>query len=217
MLFRSQLLVLILLPFVTAAFVFAKKRVRVFFILVALTACLFWTFSTTGFVLLAVVATAGIMFGPYRRFYFAFAVFGLIAFGIIILKVPDNYMVAVLTQIFQGDSSGTFASRFYSTAGPLLMTFKSYVLFGYGLGGTSVHFYDVIPDFAQKYILDVSWKEMPNLKSNFGRLFAETGILGTSLMVIVLSSAVAETRRALRLICAKSGVILRLIDRKSVV
>jgi hypothetical protein len=185
----------VVIPFLIAYALLHRGKIKPTLIALAVMASLLWTFSTTGFVLLAAVTLAGITFGPHRRFYLGFAALGAIAVAVIIQKIPGNYMLTLFQEMQTSGMVGTGESRIYSTIGPVMKATDSCNLVGYGLGGTSTHFHQMIPESAQKYLAQVSWEGMYNLKTLLGRIFAETGLIGIVLMICAIGCAYFELSR----------------------
>jgi len=157
-----------------------------------------YTFSITGFVVLLVFAIAGILFGP-RCHVFAIAVFSLLllvgGFGVLF---PNNYAVWQAQTLLSGEWSLSITDRLYSTLGPFINSLSSYTLIGYGLGGTSTHFREIVPVVAQEDIAAVSWEGIPNLRTLIGRILAENGLIGLALFISILIVGLKELHCARR-------------------
>jgi hypothetical protein len=65
------------------------------------------------------------------------------------------------------------------------------------LGGTVSHFEDVLPKDVQAAVASVKWKELPNLSTLVGRIFAETGAVGFTLFCFICGVAFWEYRRTI--------------------
>jgi hypothetical protein len=193
----AQFIVLILIPFAASVIVPARKRLTAALLMFIIIASFLWTFSTTGFTLLLLVAFLGIVLGPNRCLYFGLTLLPLLALPVILFKMRDNYMTAVLNELWATGTTATMVSKQYSTTGPILTSLDSYTLLGYGLGGSSAHFSQIIPEYAQANILNVSWEGMPTLKTLAGKIFAETGLPGVLLIFLVIILALRQIHRAL--------------------
>lgn len=187
-------IVVIILPFLLL--VGTERRYRWLFVgLLAVTTLTFgWTFSFSGLVLLMLVLMAGVVTGPDRRMMIAvIGVFLVLGIATLIL-FPNNQVLRHTTALVLGRENISFIDRFYSTFGPLLQSFSSLTTIGYGLGGTVSHFRDMVPPDVQADILAVKWRELPNLGTLIGRIFAEGGLVGIGLFAATAVVAFRQIR-----------------------
>ena len=180
-------LILVAIPILLMGLIEKTHRKRTF-ILFAVTAVIafLWSFSTTGWFVLFCMLLAGVVLGPYRK---KIIVFGTVGFTLLVLLLfwifPANYMSKIYNMWERGDAIG--ATRWYSLFGPLeKISTSERVAFGYGLGGSSVYLYDVVPSEAYFDLEYSSYEGKPNLKNLYGRLIAEGGLIGMLFMAMIL-------------------------------
>ncbi|MEM2002757.1 MAG: hypothetical protein QXT77_08945 [Candidatus Methanomethylicaceae archaeon] len=191
-------LAVIVVPVCFARLVTSKRHLPWIALLGLVMAVFVWTVSITGFVVLAVFVVAGMLFGPRRRvFAIATIVLVLLVGGFLILY-PSNYAVWQLRSLLFSEWSLSITNRFYSTFGPFINSLSSYTLIGYGLGGTSTHFLEIVPAVAQEDIAVVSWEGMPNLRTLVGRILAESGLLGLVMFAGMVVLGLKELQHAHR-------------------
>lgn len=149
-----------------------------------------WTFSLTGVAALLGALAAVLISPSYRKYGAALACIVLLVLAGT-LVYPNNYMKrqaralvgAVRVENMAWNASIT--DTFYSLVGPLMATDTSWVIVGYGLGGTSTHFDELIPEYARETLARAKRENLPNLGSMVGRVYAETGLLGLILFIRV--------------------------------
>lgn len=137
-----------------------------------------WTFSLTGLLILLPMMLLGAVKGPSRKLLLTVTA-GLA--GLIITALtffPSNQIFRHAGTLLSGKSNVSIADRYYSTFGPFMRMFDSYTMFGYGLGGSSTHFREMLPHGAVAEVQEARWKDMPNLGTMIGRIFAESGGVG---------------------------------------
>lgn len=198
--FFALYLTTIVIPTIFVAFTMFKRKLLwltlAVFTLIAFT----WTGSVTGLVVLLTLMLIGRLLGP-RRDLFTIAVgVTLVSVSFFIHLFPSNYAVAQIHSLLSGNWTVSIIDRFYSTVGPVIRLFSSYTSLGYGLGGITTHFSEVVPAFAQPAIASVRWEAMPNLGSLIGRVLAETGLMGLLLFAMIIFISVRE----LKYICRES-------------
>lgn len=174
-----------------------KRRIVITLLICALIA-FGWTFSTTGFIVLVAVILAGMVLGPNRWFFATMGLLGSIGVITIVILFPDNYALQILKALLTKEETVSFTDRFYSTFGPIVTAFSSYTLLGYGLGGTTTHFAEIVPPAAQEAIASVRWEGMPSLATLVGRLLAETGIWGILLFFLMISKSWQQTKSLIK-------------------
>jgi hypothetical protein len=126
---------------------------------------------------------------------------GIAFFLIVIVALtlfPSNQIFRHARALAAGKSTLSFDDRFYGTVGPMMNSFSSFTTLGYGLGGTVSHFEEIVPRSVQADILAAKWKNLPNLATLYGRLFAETGALGFCLFLLIIGLSFWELRTVLR-------------------
>lgn len=157
-----------------------------------------WTFSSIGIILLVALLVAGIVLGPSKRFMTRITLGVFLMFAAAVAIFPNNQIFRHAGAIATGTSNVSFNDRIYSTIGPYMTTFESFTMLGYGLGGTSVHFKEIIPADQQADILEVRWKELPNLGTLIGRIYAEIGAIGLALFLLFIYITFRQIRAILR-------------------
>lgn len=195
----ATILVTVVLP---AIFVLLFHRQHVMFTLCVLgmTVVVFiWTFSISGLLLLFVFLLSAIVFGPARKGITAVVVVVLVLVGVTVTMFPSNQILRHARSIAIGQSNLSVNDRYYGVVGPFIRAVDSYTIIGYGLGGVSAHFDDVVPPKVQREILAAKWKDYPTISSLFGRTFAETGALGLSLFLLVIALSFWQLWKLIRL------------------
>jgi O-antigen ligase len=92
------------------------------------------------------------------------------------------YAQAQLETLTSDRPSLSVTTRLFSTVGPfMVLPEKPWVLIGVGLGGTSLHLDDLVPAVVVEDIKEVSWENQPGLKTLWGKILGETGLVGTIL------------------------------------
>jgi len=148
----------------------------------------------TGFITLFSFVLAGLLLGPRRRsFAMLTIVILLLTLGILAL-FPDSYLVHSARKLVSGQWGLSIVNHLYGSIGPLLKVHSSYTLLGYGLGGTSTHFHEIVPEVAWQNIEAISWEGMPSLGSLFARILAESGLFGLLLFALVIGVSFRESR-----------------------
>lgn len=156
-----------------------------------------WTFSVVGVALFAALVAVGILFGPRRRLFRRTGMVALLVLVAGLTLIPSNQILRHGRSIVQGQSNVSFIDRYYGLIGPFLMSFQTYTVFGYGLGGTVSHFDEVLPKEVQSAVASVKWKELPNLSTLIGRIYAETGAIGFAFFLGALAMTFWEFRRSI--------------------
>jgi hypothetical protein len=162
-----------------------KRSVGLYVLVVSTMACFAWTFSLTGVILLGTVAFSGLFLGPYRSLLLKMSLVLLVLTAAVLTLMPNNQIMSHVVTLSSGGENVSFTDRFYSFVGPFQAMFSSWTMLGYGLGGTATHFTELIPPAVQAEILAVKWKELPNLASLPGRVFAEGGLIGIVLLALL--------------------------------
>jgi len=193
-------LALIAIPVCFVALMTSKHRLRWIALLGLILIVFAWTVSITGFMLLSAFTIAGLLFGPRRRIFAIAAVIIFLSVSGFSILFPDNYAIFQMRSLLSGEWTISIINRFYSTLGPFINAFSSYTLIGYGLGGTSVHFSEIIPAVAQEHIAAVTWEGMPNLHTLIGRIFAESGLVGLGLFAAIIILSLKKLQYAQRAI-----------------
>lgn len=158
-----------------------------------------WTFSSTGMVVLAFIILAGLLFGPRRRFFLGAGATAVAVVTLFLLLFPVNQIAKHAINIAAGGTNDvSFMDRFYGSASPFITVTSSWTAVGYGLGGTATHFNEIVPEVAQAHIRSAKWDEMPSLAMLVGRVFAEAGVIGFSLLIMIFAAAFHELRILLR-------------------
>lgn len=130
-----------------------------------------------------------------------------------VILFPDSYVIMQIGNLVSGEWGLSINSRFYSTLGPVINLLSSYTLLGYGLGGTTIHFSEIVPAFAQAPIAAVTWEQMPNLLTLIGRLLSETGFVGLSLFAMMIFVSLQELRSMCWEPTTESRIILLKVSR----
>lgn len=177
---------LVVIPMLLLGLHASKRRLPLLAYLVATLLAFAWTFSATGAAVLFILCGLGLLLGPERLLFggaLAAAVLGVV---LLLLAVPDNYAVHQVTALLQGqlDLSGT--TKFFSTLEPVRRMDRSLVPIGYGLGGSPFHLESVVSPETYRDIVAVSWENAPNLKTWWGRVLTETGLVGVALVGLVV-------------------------------
>jgi uncharacterized membrane protein YqjE len=189
-------LVLIVLPAALYFYEHGRKRHWALLLLFLVGLSLAFTFSTIGLMLLLVLGGVGVIMGPQRRLAVVVMTAIVLMVGTALVAFPNNQIMRHARFLLTGRTNISFNDRFYGAFGPFLNLFSSYSVVGYGLGGVSVHFREVVPREVQAEILTSQWKEFPNLTILFGRVFAETGAVGLVLLFVVVGVANRQLHRA---------------------
>lgn len=191
-------LVIIVIPMVLSLFVVLKRKGWFFIALICLSGPFLWTESTTGLIVLLSLILAGVFLGPKRKLFATSLAIILISVLVFLALNPGSYMTYQIRSLITGNWTLSIVTRFFSTFGPFTESLSSYTLLGYGLGGTSSHFGEIVPTVAQKPILSVKWKEMPNLNSLIGRIMAESGLIGLLLFAFLLWAGLQQIKHLIR-------------------
>jgi hypothetical protein len=212
----------LLLPLIIYLYLRRTKRVQTYFLLLPVLLVFAWTFSVVGVMLVLCLAVAGFVLGPRRSF---FAKVGSLFFAAVIgalIPIPSNQILRHARSLLFGQSNVSFTDRYYGLVGPFMMSYSTMTMFGYGLGGTASHFHEVLPKEVQAAVASVKWKELPNLSTLVGRVFAETGAVGFALFCLFVGVGFWEyrqSRRKLRdpddqifLLSARLGLIVTVVS-----
>jgi hypothetical protein len=188
----------LLLPLVFYLYFRGTKRGRTILLMLAILIVFAWTFSIVGVMLVLCLAFAGFALGPRRTFFAKVGTLFLAAVIAALLLFPSNQILKHGRSLLFGQSNVSLIDRYYGLVGPFIMSYSTMTMFGYGLGGTVSHFHEVLPKEVQAVVASVKWKELPNLSTLVGRVFAETGVVGFALLCLVLGVAFWEYRQARR-------------------
>lgn len=181
----ATIIVILLVPVLLIKLGARKKGLFLYAVLILTLIAFGWTFSISGLVILIAALIAGAILGPMRR-RMATIIVIFVVFAIASLYLfPSNQAFKHVRSLALGQSNVSLNDRLYSVVGPFLRVTDSMTMLGYGLGGVSVHYADVVPSQVLKEILDVKWKDFPSLSSLFGRTFAETGAIGLALFILM--------------------------------
>ncbi len=193
----ASVIVITLVPVLLMRFSHRPDRKDVLLMGTAMLA-LAWTFSSVGFILLFILLVVGLFLGPSRRIIRRLAL-GFVVMGAVILVLfPNNQVTRHATALEVGRLNVSYLDRYYSTVGPFMTSFTGLTLVGYGLGGTVSHFDSILPAYQQSEILAVKWKELPNLATLIGRIYAEMGAMGMALFVLIIVVGFVQARHRLR-------------------
>jgi len=173
--------------------------------LVAETAAFFWTFSATGYFVLAGMFAALALGKRFRRH----ALLGLAGLAIVVaglvLVFPKNYAGYQARKLWSGlgphaqeEFLPSVTVPVFATFGPFARAFSSLNLLGYGLGGTATHLAEMVPAAGRRDIIAASWSGMPTLTTSIGRVFAETGLVGLLLFAGMWVFALRAVRQLAR-------------------
>lgn len=179
-------LVVVFLPVCLTAIIVSNKRTHWFILLGSALAAFIWTLSATGAIVLLAFVFSGIFLGPKRGIFIVIAVVLLLSGIAFLILFPNNYMTHQINSLISGQWTGSIINRFYSTFAPFETMLSSYTSLGYGLGGTTTHFTEIVPPIAQQEIASASWEGMENLRTLTGRIVAETGLTGLSLYALII-------------------------------
>ncbi len=194
----ATIIVLLLVP-VLLVYLGNQRGVISPFWLLGLTVIVFvWTFSISGFVLLFVLLGAGMVLGPMKKKLIALFVLFFSIAAIALLLFPSNQVLRHARSLAIGQSNLSVNDRLYGVIGPFLSSTETWSMVGYGLGGVSAHFHELIPSRVQAEILAAKWKEYPTISSLFGRTFAETGAIGLVLFLVMFGMTFWELHQLLK-------------------
>lgn len=193
-------LVVLVIPMLFVVFSFSKSKLFAWAIILLTLASFSWTFSLSGLFLLLCLFLLGLFFGPKRPLILSFGIIFLTSFLFVIYLLPSNQSLKHIRSLALGQSNISWMDRYYSTVGPFMTSFSSYTMIGYGLGGTVNHFSEMLPPSVEKDIAAVKWKELPNLSTLTGRIFAETGAIGFGFFLTIFGVATWQYRRMHRAI-----------------
>jgi hypothetical protein len=192
----ATVIAILMLPLMFYLYLQGTRRVRTFILFFVTMLVFAWTFSLVGVLLVLCLAIAGYFTGPKRSFFAKIGTFFLTAVVVALILIPSNQILRHGRSLLLGQSNVSFIDRYYGTVGPFMMSYSTLTMFGYGLGGTVTHFRDVLPTDVQTAVASVKWKELPNLSTLVGRIFAETGAVGFALFVLIAGVAFWECRQA---------------------
>lgn len=214
----------VVLPVLVSCLPDARSRIIAVMLLGWSATVFIWTFSLTGAIVLAASLLPVLQHRTYRRRVVSLVIASVLILGVITTLKPNNYLWrqtrASVAAFRTGDLSynASIADTVYSTFGPLMRTPTSLVVLGYGLGGTSTHFDEVIPTEGVRVLRSVKWSDHPNLGTMVGRVYAETGLLGFWLFVLIWVQALRLLARleryTVRSIANASSLSLRIIGAR---
>jgi len=189
-------LVIVAIPAFFMGLVTSKRKLLWFMLLAVSLVAFAGTFSTTGGIELLGLLLAGALVSSKRYCLLNLIILILLLIvGVLVTHLfPTNYAVVQLRHLLSGNWTVSAIDRFYSTFGPFMRAFSSYTLLGYGLGGTSTHFRELMPESVQASVASVHWATMPNLGSLIGRILAESGLVGLFLFSMIFYAALKEMK-----------------------
>lgn len=194
----ATIIVLLLVP-VLLVYLGSQQKFFSTLWLLGLTVIVFvWTFSISGLVLLFILLGAGMAFGPMKKKLIALFVLFFSIAAITLVLFPSNQVFRHARSLAIGQSNLSVNDRLYGVIGPFLGSMETWTMVGYGLGGVSAHFHEVIPSRVQAEILAAKWKEYPTISSLFGRTFAETGAIGLALFLVMFGMTFWELQQLLK-------------------
>jgi hypothetical protein len=196
----ATVIAILMLPLLFYLYLHRTKRIRTFLLFFVTMLVFAWTFSLVGVMLVLCLAIAGFFVGPKRSFFAKVGAFFLTAVICALILIPSNQIMKHGRSLLLGQSNVSFIDRYYGLVGPFMMSYSTLTMFGYGLGGTVTHFHDVLPTEVQAAVASVKWKDLPNLSTLVGRIFAETGVVGFALFILIAGVAFWQCRRARRLL-----------------
>lgn len=210
-------LVIIVIPITLFIIIISRRRLLWLILLILSLIAFIWTVSTSGLIILLCLMLAGILLGP-RRDLFIIALFCILMSVIGYVNLfPNSYAVIQIKHLLTGNWTVSAIDRFYSTFGPFINALSSYTLIGYGLGGTSTHFSEIIPTSVQSVIASVRWEEMPNLGNLIGRILAETGLIGLCLFIIMVFIGFQELNSLCKSSISGSEIIFLKVARLAII
>lgn len=182
----------------TLLFLAGIKRHRGLIILFSLLAIasFIWTFSTSGLIIVLGMIVLGLFTGPGRSKLAAIGVVLTLFIVAAMILFPQNQITRHAGALAKRKVNVSMIDRYYSTTGPFINSMSSWTMLGYGLGGTATHFKEIVPREAQAEILSAKWKDLPNLATLVGRVFAEIGLLGLTLFLMIVALVLREYRVA---------------------
>jgi len=159
-----------------------------------------FTNSATGLMAVFVTLLIGLLLGPARALALSLCLGATGALAYFVESGEAWYLASQLTMTLQSEPTLSFTTRVFSTLGPLMVLSENpLVVIGFGLGGSSVHLFEVVPQAVAQQILEVSWEDAPTLKTLWGKILAETGIVGGILFAVFGLAAVRRALSASRL------------------
>ncbi len=189
-------IVIVILPALMIYWKLYKKSAILILLLVLLS--FFWTFSTSGFILLFLFAISIAILGPQRKYAIITGLSGFLLFIFALFFFPNTQIIRHLSTVVTGNLSISIVDRFYSTIGPFLNLFSSYNVIGYGLGSSVYYLGEMIPKDLYLQIMQVRWKELPSLGTLIGRIFAETGIIGLFLFFSIFITGYNQINKLIK-------------------
>ncbi len=194
----AAVLVVVVLPVILMLFSWRGYEKRYLALLVVTILAITWTFSSVGIILLLVLLFAGMFLGPGKRLMMKIASGFFLLLVMVVALFPNNQIFRHAGSLLAGASNISFNDRYYGTVGPFMTTFSSLSMVGYGLGGTAVHFNEIVPANQRAAIMAVRWKEMPGLSTLVGRIYAEIGLAGLMLFLFFIFITFREIRATMR-------------------
>ncbi|MDH7514642.1 MAG: hypothetical protein QHI48_02025 [Bacteroidota bacterium] len=155
-----------------------------------------WTFSSSALIIMTGTLFTGMVIGPRKGTILAVFLVGVGFFALFVALFPSNQIVRHATSLAFGLQNVSFSDRFYGSLGPFVSILRAPTLVGYGLGGISTHLAELIPRRVIAEVVEV--RAVPNIASLLGRAFAETGIIGFTLLVLALGMTFRELRTVIR-------------------
>lgn len=195
----ASYLAIVMMPLLFVLFGYKEHRRLAIVVLILTVLAFVWTFSTTGLIILFTIFFAGLIFGPRRGLIMKTSLVLIVMVVTALTLFPNNQIFRHARSLAAGKSNLSFNDRFYGAVGPFLNSFSSYTMLGYGLGGTVSHFEEMVPQSVQAEILAAKWKNLPNLATLFGRIFAEIGALGFAFFLLIIGLTFWELRMVLRI------------------
>jgi hypothetical protein len=194
----ATIIAILLVPALLICFLRRQNLLLAFFVSALAIPVFVWTFSLSGLFLLLSIFLAGAFLGPKRGKLLVLVSSFLVVFVGAFALFPGNMVLRHARALALGQENLSFTDRFYGVVGPFIRSTDSFTMLGYGLGGVSAHFDDVVPSGVKKEILESKWKEYPTISSIFGRTFAETGAVGLVLFLIIIWLSFWQLSRVLK-------------------
>lgn len=171
------------------------------FVLVGIAASLLGTFSGSGFALSSIFTFAGafIIQNPNQKLLKAAFLLNVMLIAVTFALIPGNYISYMTNYLLENSVKIQGEAKTFSSIGPFVRMFESYSLVGYGLGGSSIYLQDIVPEMLYETFATNSGETLPNIKSFFGRIFSETGIIGLGLFILIIVIAFKQINKSTRL------------------
>ncbi|HXH14065.1 MAG TPA: hypothetical protein VNP04_30405 [Alphaproteobacteria bacterium] len=167
----------------------------------ALLASVLYTNSTVSLFAVYVFLLLSAVLGPARKLAVALSLVLTVALAAVVASGGGWYLTYQIGAIAGGSPTVSFTTRAFSTLGPVLALRENpWGAVGFGLGGVSTHYQDILSEDVAQQMGEVSREGIPALKTLWGKVIAETGIVGALLfgvfVVASMGSAVRTSRMA---------------------